>query len=45
MLFSQILFSSSSILNFIWDNIFLFAGLLVGIVVGIVMRKTFKIKP
>ena len=45
MLFCQILSSSTTILNFIGDNIFLFAGLLVGIVAGIVMRKTFKIKP
>ena len=31
--------------SFIADNIYLIAGLLVGVIVAIVMRKTLKTKP
>lgn len=31
--------------SFITDNIYLIAGLLIGIIVAIVMRKTLKTKP
>jgi len=31
--------------NFIGDNLFLIAGLLIGLIVAIVMRKNLKVKP